>query len=224
MSCSRLAAVAAVSLSGPALAGIVGSPADVSLMQVGRGYIDVQNPFATGISTASIADPPVGSFLLLGGGIPNVERFLSILEFEQATTSSTGHLAIFSFRNEVEADPFALPQFEFAFAGNRLEFTTDAEGSFLVTGSTQGSGGGAIFFYDYAEPTSIQIVPIVMDEFLFAKSLSAGSHRIAWGVLADPSGGMADWEGVASVFVVPAPGAAALLAVAGLVARRRRRG
>jgi hypothetical protein len=224
MSCSRLAAVAAVAVSGPALAGIVGSPADFSLMQVGRGYIDIQNPFATGISSASIANPPVGSFLLLGGGVPNVERFLSVLEFDQTTTSSTGHLSIFSFRNEVEVDPFALPQFEYAFAGNRLEFTTDAEGSFLVTGATQGSGGGAIFFYDYADPTSLEIVPIVMDEFLLSKSFGAGSHTIVWGVLADPSGGMGDWEGVASVFVVPAPGAAALLALAGLVAGRRRRG
>lgn len=223
MNPSRLAAIAAVAVSAPALAGIVGSSLDLSLMQVGRGYIDVQNPFATGVNTASIVDPPVGSFLLLGGGIPNVERFLSVLELDQAGTTASGHFANFSFRNEIETDPFALPQYEYAFAGNRLEFTTDAEGSFLVTGTTQGTGSGAIFFYDYADPTSLQIVPIVMEEFLLAVSLGAGSHTITWGVLTDPSGGMADWEGVASVLVVPAPGAAALLAMAGLIAGGRRR-
>jgi hypothetical protein len=42
--------------------------------------------------------------------------------------------------------------------------------------------------------------------------------------MSGPSGGSADFEGSVTLTLVPAPGAVALLAAAGLVLTRRRRG
>lgn len=223
MSSIRLAAFAVATCSSQVFAGLVGGPAQISLMQVGRGHADAPDFFSKAINTVTIADPPVGSFLRLGGGIPAVERFLSILTFESTATISTGYLANFSFRSEVETAPAASTAHDFSFAGNRLGFTALEEGDLTLAGQTQGSGSGSLFFLDYADPTTLHIIPIVSDSFLVSISFSAGDRMFAWGVLNDPAGGMADWEGVASVFVVPAPGAAALLALAGLLVGRRRR-
>lgn len=219
----RLAPLAAAAITGTTFAGIVSTPADFASMQVGRGFLDVQNPFGSGVNTATIANPPVGSFLLIGSGIPNVERFLSVLEFTEVYATPDGHASRFDFRNEIEVDPFASSAFEFAFAGNRLEFTADAPTSFTVAGSVSIAGGGALFVYDYADPQSLFIMDVPLEAFAYSFTLDAGSHTIAWGVLAEPEGGLAEWEGSASVLVVPAPAAAVLLVMAGLVAGHRRR-
>ena len=223
MSIRRLAPLAAVAISGTAVAGIVGTPAQITSMQVGRGSIDIQNPFGSGVNTATIANPTVGSILLLGGSIPNVERYLSVLEFASISETGEGIRSRFDFQNEIEVDPFASPEFEYAFAGNRLQFTTETATSFTVAGSVSLSGGGALFVYDYSDPQSLFIMDVPLDVFAYSFSLEAGSHTIAWGVLAEPEGGLAEWEGAASVLVIPAPGAVALLSIAGFVLGRRRR-
>lgn len=218
-----LAPLAAVAISAPALAGIFGSPPAFTSMQVGRGYIDLQNPFGSGGNTSTITNPPVGSFLLMGGGIPNVERFLSVLDFTSASTTSTGHVATFDFRNELEVDPFSIPEFEYAFAGNRLQFTTEGPATFQFSGPLSVSGGGALFVYDYAHPQDVIIVDESFAMVDVTVVFGAGAHTIAWGVLSSAEGGTADWEGTATLRAVPAPGAAALLGMAGLFAGRRRR-
>jgi hypothetical protein len=222
MSLSHFAPLAAVAISGSAFAGIVGGSAGIDSMQVGRGYVDFQDPSGGGASTATIANPPVGSLLLLGGGIPNVERFLSVLEFTSAETDSSGSLSTFDFRNELEVDPFEGPEFEFAFAGNRLEFTTAGSADFSFTASLDVSGGGAMFVYNYSTGALI-LVDESYEEVNVTVLFDAGTHTIAWGVLAGTGGGFGDLEGTATLFVVPAPGVAALLAMAGLVLGHRRR-
>lgn len=219
----RLAPLAAVALSATASAGIFGSPPEFTLMQVGRGYLDVQDPFGSGINTASITNPPVGSFLLLGGGIPGVERFLSQLSYSSSETTFNGYLSTFNFRNEVEVDPFSLPESEYAFAGNRLEFTTAGPSTFTVFGDVDLVGGGALFVYDYSNPSSLLIMDVPVEAFGISIELSAGNNTIAWGVLAESEGGLGDWEGSATLLAIPAPGAAALLALAGLIIGHRRR-
>lgn len=223
MSSKIVASSVALLVSAPALADLAGDPLEFTFMQVSRGGLDAQAPFVSGGNHATVPQPPTGSFLLLSGGFPNGDRYLSVLEYLAATTTLTGHLAEFGFRNEVDVDPFASPQFEYAFAGNRLQFTSEAEATFTATGATQGAGSGAVFLYDHADPQGLRIFPIVGDQFLLSASFAAGSHTIVWGVLSDASGGMADWEGVASIFVVPAPGAATAFALAAIALGRRRR-
>jgi hypothetical protein len=222
MSLTRFAPLAAAAISGSAFAGIVGGSASIDFMQVGRGYLDFQDPFEGGSNTATIANPPVGSFLRIGGGIPDVERFLSTLVHNAAGPTAEGFRSTFFFRNEIEVDPFALPEFEHAFAGNRLSFTTSADSVFTASGFVGLSGAAALFF-NYSDPQSLVIMDVPLEEYSISIGLEAGNHTIAWGVLADPSGGMGDWDGSASLLVVPAPGAAALLALAGLVLGHRRR-
>lgn len=224
MALTRLAPLAAVAISGTALAGIFGTPPEFISMQVGRGYVDLLDPFGAGSNTATITSPPVGSFLLLGGGIPGVERFLSVLEFTSAETTAAGHVATFSFRNELDVHPFAGSPSEFAFAGNRLAFSTAGAATFTFHGPLGVSGGGALFVYDYARPQDILIVDESYASVEVTLVLGAGSHTIAWGVLSNPDGGTGDWEGTATLVAVPAPGAATvLLAVAGVTVGRRRR-
>jgi hypothetical protein len=220
MSQRLFAPLAAALLVAPAFAGIVGGTNTIDLMQTGSGYIDLENPGQDSFEDlTSIADPPVGSFLFLGGVIPGVESFFGELEFSSLSEST----ARFDFLNEIEVVPFALPDYEWAFSGNRLLFTTVVPVEVTLFGSLMTSGAGLGFLEIYGDDADPFVNPIG-GEWGVSFTLGAGTHAIAWGAMSGPSGGAAEFAGSMTLTLIPAPGAVALLAAAGLILSRRRRG
>ena len=126
---TRWSSILAASLLvvAPASAGILAGSTDVML--VGAGYIDEQDPSWENLADiATIADPPVGSFISVASGIPAVETFLSYLRFD----GLSGNTAVFVFENTAQAAPFAAGSpYEAAFAGNRLTITSSF--GFVIT-------------------------------------------------------------------------------------------
>ena len=214
------AALAAASAVAPALAGIIGGTNEITLMQTGSGYIDLNNPGQDSFrDLTSITNPPVGSLLFLGGVIPGVEAFYGRVEFLSVDATT----ARFGFRNEIEVIPFALPEYEWAFSGNRLSFTTVVPVELALYGELDVDGAGLGFLEVYGDGQNPYVNPFGGD-WGIGLTLAAGTHTIAWGAMSGPSGGFADFEGGITLTLVPAPGAVALLAAAGLVLPRRRRG
>jgi hypothetical protein len=214
------APLAAAIVVAPAFAGIVGGTNTIDLMQTGSGYIDLENPGQDSFrDLTTIVNPPVGSFLFLGGVIPGVESFYGELGFESINES----VARFEFRNEIEVVPFALPDYEWAFSGNRLVFTTVVPVEIFLLGNLSVAGAGLGFLEVYGDDSPALVNPFGGEWGVFL-TLGAGTHIIAWGAMSGPSGGSADFEGSVTLTLVPAPGAVALLAAAGLVLTRRRRG
>jgi len=216
-----LAASAAATLVASAHAGLVTS-GSFDFMQVGAGYIDVQTFGSELVDLVTVSSPPVGSRIFLGGLIPGVENFYSDLDFDAAS----GSMASFSFRSEIEVSPFVLPEYEWAFAGNRLGFTSDVPVEILLDASLFLNGGGVGFFGVYGDGQAPQIFPFPTDRLTYFVTVGPGTHIITWGVMTAPSGGTGMMDGTVTLNFVPAPGAAALLAlagVAGLGTTRRRR-
>lgn len=209
-----LAAMAA----SPAIAGIVGGPGSVSLMQTASGYVDIESGGEFTADLVSIENPAVGSFLFLAGGIPGTERFLGRVEF--ATIS--GPVARFESRNEMEVDPFALPANDWAFSGNRVRFTTEVPVELTLLVEVETSGAGAAFLEIYGDDAVVYLSPST-GTWSLALSLGAGTHTIAWGAVAGPMGGSASAEGSLSINFIPAPGAFGPLAAAWLLGGRGRR-
>lgn len=216
------APLAAGLMVAPAWAGIVGGPNSIDLLQTGSGYVDLDNPGNDSFQDViSVVDPPVGSFLFLDGGIPGVEAFASEIEFT-SITGAFGETARFDFENDITVVPFALPEFEWAFAGNRLQFTTVVPVEVFLFGAVTTAGGGLAFFEIYGDGAGPFINPVSSD-WGVSVVLGAGTHKIAWGAMAGPSGGSAGFDGFVTLTLVPTPGAVALLAAAGVVLPRRRR-
>lgn len=212
------APVAALVVSG-ANAAPTGGTSSVGFMQIASGFIDIENP-GTGTFTdiTSILSPPVGSFLDLQGVIPGQRAFLASLDFASAGTDSSR----FDFDFEAESMPFETTSLEFFFSGGRVDVSSPLAATVRLEGLLGGGGGAAAFLYVYgnAGPSLyfLSSEPIVAEI-----ELGAGDHTIAWGVLVDQTGGVADLEGSLSFTFVPAPGALVLLGVATLIVGRRRR-
>jgi len=218
---TRWSSILAASLLvvAPASAGILAGSTDVML--VGAGYIDEQDPSWENLADfATIADPPVGSFISVASGIPAVETFLSYLRFD----GLSGNTAVFVFENTAQAAPFAAGSpYEAAFAGNRLTITSSfgfvitLQGTLLGTGAGRGGfnvlgGGEAPVIFDPAAGT-----------VLYSRTIGAGTQTIGWSALVGPLGGTADFTGTMTVTFIPAPAAVSLLAISGLVGGGRRR-
>lgn len=214
----RAAPLAAVVVHA-ANAGLAGGSSSVDFMQVASGFIDIENP-GTGTFTdiTSILAPPVGSFLDLQGVIPGQRSFLASLQLASAGTDGTR----FDFDFEAESMPFETTSLEFYFSGGRVDVNSPLAATVRLEGLLGGGGGAAVFLYVYgnAGPSLyfLSSEPVVAEI-----ELGTGNHTIAWGVLLDESGGVADLEGSLSFTFVPAPGALVLLGVATLIVGRRSR-
>lgn len=224
MNLSLSAPCFAALVAAPAFAGVVGGTGSVDFMQTGIGYVDLEAGTEQFEQLVTLVNPPVGSYLLLGGGIPGVETFFGGIEF----LSVEGPVARFASTNSIEVDPFAFPENEWAFAGNRVQFTTDVPvevnlDAILNPESPGGflDGAGVGFLEIYGDSSGPFINP-VSGAWNLKFVLAAGTHTLAWGALCGPAGGSAELDGVLSLTLIPAPGALALLAVAGLVGNRRR--
>lgn len=210
-------------VAAPAFAGIVGGTGSVDLMQTGVGYVDLQSGSEQFDQLLSRVNPTVGSYLLLAGGIPGVETFFGAIEF----SSMEGPVVRFSSISRLEVVPFAFPENEWAFSGNRVRFTTDVPVEVNLDailnpgppGLVEGSGVG--FLEIYGDSSGPYILPS-SGPWNLNVVLAAGTHTLAWGAMCGPTGGSAELDSVLSLTLVPAPGALALLAVAGLVGNRRR--
>lgn len=214
-----LAAPVAAVFVPTANAGLVSGTSSVDFMQVASGFIDIENP-GTGTFTdiTSILSPPVGSFLDLQGVIPGQRAFLASLQLASAGTGGTR----FDFDFEAESAAFETSALEFFFSGGRVDVSSPLAATVRLEGLFGGVGGGAAFLYVYGDAGPSLFFPS-SDPVVADIELGAGDHTIAWGVLVDQTGGVADLEGSLSFTFVPAPGALALLGIATLVVRRRRR-
>lgn len=214
-------ALAAIGLPGTlASAGVLGGSYAFEYMQLASGFIDLEDPSSSSFTDfTSISDPPVGSFLDLQGVIPGTRSFLGSLDF----TSASDATARFDSDFEAATAPFAATGFEFFFSGGRVDVTSTVAFSVTLDALVSGSGGGLAFLYDY-DGMAPHLFFASSEPVSFTIDFEAGSHTIAWGSLVDPTGGSADLEGSLTFRFVPAPGAFALLALAGLTVSRRRRG
>jgi len=211
-------AAATLMVSSTVSAGILfGGDNSIDLMQVGHRYINTADPGEIEFTDlAQIFSPPVGSSLLLGGSIPGVEAFYSDLTF----TSLVGPTATFEFESDIDIETIP-PEFEISFAGSRLVFNTVVPVLLTLTGTVTSDGSASGFFYLYG--TAVPV--FLFDSVNYSVEIGPGTTAIAWGVLGRDTSPTNDavFAGSLSLTLVPAPGAVALLAAAGLIAGRRRR-
>lgn len=214
--------VAAAAIGLPAAiasAGFVGGSYTFEFMQIASGFIDLENPSSSTFTDfTSIDNPPVGSFLDLQGVIPGTRSFLGSLDF----TSASDTAARFDSEFQAATAPFSSTGFEFFFSGGRIDLTSSVAFSVTLDALIGGSGGGVSFLYVYGGGAPHLFFPS-SEPVSYTIDFGAGSHTIAWGSLVDPTGGSAVLQDSLIFNFVPAPGAVALLAMAGLAAPRRRR-
>lgn len=210
-------------VTAPVFAGVVGGTGSVDFMQTGVGYVDLEAGSEQFNQLVTLMSPPVGSYLVLGSGIPSVGTFFGQLEF----TSVEGPVARFFSNSRLTVQPFAFPENEWAFTGHRVQFTTDVPVAvnFEAVLNPEPPGflanAGVGFLEIYGDSSGPFINPI-SGAWNLNFVLEAGTHTLAWGAMCGPTGGSAELQGMISLTLVPAPGALALLAVAGLVGNRRR--
>jgi hypothetical protein len=218
-SCLAFALGATALPASNALAALTSGTYAVDSMQIASGFLDLDDPSSSTFTDLNSIDlPPVASFLVMLGVVPETRSFFGSLDF----TSAGSTTASFDLDFQATTVPFSTSDLELFFSGGRIELTSSVPFSVTLDALVGGSGGGLAFLYDYnvlepnllfpsGEPASLTL------------DLAAGSHTIAFGALVDSNGGNADLEGSLTFNFVPSPGAVALLAVAGLSASRRRR-
>ena len=220
LSCAATAAALAV--AGGAQAGIDGSGLTFTEIMVGGGYVDVENPFNPDYADfLDLSDPSPGSFLEIAGADPGYGSLNAGISFG----SFNNGVALFSFWSNLTALPFGdVPGADLAFAGQRVSFTTVVPVMVTLIGSVQATGTGVGFLEIYADGDidgeffTPGDNPVVV-QFM----LEAGTYDLAMGGATTVAGGFASFDGTLAIVAIPSPGVMALLGVAGLVARRRRR-
>lgn len=220
LSCA--ASAAALAIVGGAQGGIDGSGLTFTEIMVGGGYIDIQDPFNPDFQDfVSQPTPLPGSFLELSGAHPNFGSLDTGISFG----SFNNGVALFSFWSNLNAVPFGeVPGADLAFAGSRVSFTTVVPVFVTLLGSVQASGSGVGFFelYDDDDVDGEFFTP-GDNPVLLQFTLEAGTYALAMGGATAVAGGFASFDGTLVIQAIPSPGVMALLGVAGLVARRRRR-
>jgi hypothetical protein len=215
-SCALPLAAASLGLAAFAQAGVVSG--EVQRMEAGAGFLDLDFPMPDPFfDLASIVTPPVGSFILVEESIPDIRAYRSRLGF----MSIDGVDANFDFENSMTLSPWHLGDYEFAFAANRLAFTSDLGVIVTLTGDLATSGTGYGFFEVGGDLAGL--VTFGESMVSYSVALGPGAQVISWGSLVGNAGGFADFEGTVTLTLVPGPGSFALFVAAGAVARRRRR-
>ena len=220
LSCA--ASAAALAIVGGAQGGIDGSGLTFTEIMVGGGYIDFQDPFNPDFQDfVSQPTPLPGSFLELSGAHPNFGSLNTGISFG----SFNNGVALFSFWSNLNAVPFGeVPGADLAFAGSRVSFTTVVPVFVTLLGSVQASGSGVGFFELYADDdVDGEFFTPGDNPVLLQFTLEAGTYALAMGGATAVAGGFASFDGTLAIVAIPSPGVMALLGVAGLVARRRRR-
>ena len=220
LSCA--ASAAALAIVGGAQGGIDGSGLTFTEIMVGGGYIDFQDPFNPDYAyLVDLSDPSPGSFLELSGADPNYGSLNAGISFG----SFNDGVALFSFWSNLTALPFGdVPDADLAFAGSRVSFTTVVPVFVTLLGSVQASGSGVGFFELYADDdVDGEFFTPGDNPVLLQFTLEAGTYALAMGGATAVAGGFASFDGTLAIVAIPSPGVMALLGVAGLVARRRRR-
>ena len=220
LSCAATAAALAV--AGGAQAGFDGSGLTFTEIVVGGGYVDFENPFNPDYADfIDLSDPSPGSFLEIAGADPNFGSLNAGISFG----SFNDGVALFSFWSNLAALPFGdVPNADLAFAGQRVSFTTVVPVMVTLIGSVQASGTGVGFLdiYNDGDVDGEFFTPgdnPVLVQFM----LEAGTYDLAMGGATTVAGGFASFDGTLAIVAIPSPGVMALLGVAGLVSRRRRR-
>lgn len=225
---TRAALAAATSIlvgAGFAHAGFTGFEVAIDAMDSVNGFIDLDDPSVTEYADLiEIPNPPAGSFIEVGSGIPGVGEFVSGLIYG----SNNAGTALFTFAAETAVAPFADNPFglDLAISAHQVIFTSEVEVVVSLIGSmAPGSTETAHGFLDVVEngiPSGTDFSPMdnpILEEIV----LGPGTHSVAFGVAVSPEGGFGAIAGTIAFTAVPAPGAVALLGLAGLVAGRRRR-
>jgi hypothetical protein len=219
---SACAAIAAALVTaGATQAGLDGSGISFTQMMVGGGYVDFENPEGGYADFLVQADPLPGSHLDASASHPDFGSLAAGISFG----SFNNGVALFSFWSDLDAVPFGdLPYADIAFAGSRISFTTTVPVLVTLIGSVQATETGVGFFELYADDDiDGEFFTPGDNPVVFQLELGPGSYDLAMGAAVLALGGFGSFEGTLAISVIPAPGAAALLGAAGLLARRRRR-
>lgn len=209
-----------VAIASPALAGIT-FEGSVGQMLIGVGFVDndASDPFDF-TDSALIDNPPVGSYLAMGGWVPGVGTLVSDLKYRERLADRV----VFEFENNLNILDFSSSPFEFAAAGNRVTLTSDTLFVVSLRGTLVGTGAAGAAFNVLSDSLAPVIFTPADSPIVFDVVLGPGTYTFGWGAVAAPAGGMSDFAGDISFIAIPAPGTAALLVVAaGMVSARRRR-
>jgi len=224
--CAASAAAATLlGVAGSATAGFAGFDVTIEEMESVNGFVDFDNPFDEEYAELiEIGDPPAGSYIEFASGIPDVGEFASDIIFG----SNNAGTAMFTFTAMLDVASFADNPFglDLALSGHRVTFTSEVDVIVTLLASvdpgTSDNAYGFLEVYDDDVPTGTFYSPgdnPVVEEFV----LEAGTYSVAFGAAVGPDGGFGGFNGTIAFTAVPAPGVVALLGLAGLVARRRRR-
>lgn len=219
-----VATFASMAVAGSSQAGLDGSGLSFTDIAVGGGYVDLDSmdPFGSDYADfIDLNDPSPGSFLEVSATDPGFGAMNSGISFG----SFSNGLALFSFWSEIEALPFgSIPDVDAAFAGGGISFTTEVPVIVFLIGSVQASASGRGFFGNYFDDGVEDWLFDANDNPAYLEiELGPGSYTFGFGSVTPPIGGYASFEGTIAIEVVPSPGVMALLGLAGLAARRRRR-
>lgn len=187
-------------------------------MQAGAGFLDLDHPVPDPFADlVTIASPPVLSHLRIEEMVPDIRSYHSELAF----FSIDGPVATFGFDDAIVLAPWHLGEYEFAFAGSRLAFTSELGVIVTLTGELVASGTGYGFFDVGGDLEGL--VTFGESMVSYTTTLGPGLQTIAWGSIVGNAGGYAGFEGTVTLTLIPGPGSLALFAAAGAIARRRRR-
>ena len=219
------AAAALLGAAGSATAGFTGFDVTIDEMESVNGYVDFDSPFGEEYAELiEIGDPPAGSFIEFSSGIPDVGEFASNIIFG----SNNAGTAMFTFTAMLDVASFADNPFglDLALSGHRVTFTSEVDVIVTLLASvdpgTSDNAYGFLEVYGDDVPTGTFYSPgdnPIAEQFV----LEAGTSSVAFGAAVGPDGGFGGFYGTIAFTAVPAPGAVALLGLAGIVARRRRR-
>ncbi|MBM4105150.1 MAG: hypothetical protein FJ257_02420 [Phycisphaerae bacterium] len=203
-------------------AGFEVAPLTFTEMIGGGGIVDFGDPFATGDAEFIIIDDPVpGTFIDMWFGVSGQGVFGSDTTFG----SFNDGVALFHFQHSLNVGFFGDdPDADFAFAGARLTFTALApiEVTLIASLGATPTGFGFLEVYGDGDPDG-EIFTTADNPIFVQFVVGPGTYDLGWGAGVINAGGNAALSGTLAFRVVPAPGAIALLALAGLAASRRRR-
>ncbi|MHC4833260.1 MAG: hypothetical protein ACYTFH_05090 [Planctomycetota bacterium] len=219
------AAATLLGVAGSAIGGFADFDVTIDEMESVNGFVDFDNPFDEEYAELiEIGDPPAGSYIEFASGIPDVGEFASNIVFG----SNNAGTAMFTFTAMLDVASFADNPFglDLAVSGHRVTFTSEVDVIVTLLASvdpgTSDNAYGFLEVYGDGVPEGTFFSPgdnPIAEEFV----LQAGTSSVAFGAAVGPDGGFGGFNGTIAFTAVPAPGAVALLGIAGLLARRRRR-
>ena len=246
ISATALVVTATAGLNASVHADVVYDVADL-----GFGYVNTSTPESLLETMTTSLDndidwdtPQPGVFSnMIGGSIPSQGSWIAGMSYD----SMVGAKSTFTFNTQIAANAFSPgvggvtgSNYSVAAASVTLNNTQQISVSWHSTAFTASGAGDAFISICLMPPDPVGDDPEQPSSMVYFQRFSASSgplditmlleaigtgsaYVIGWGSGSGMAGGIASFDGEFTVTTVPAPGAAALIGLAGLVATRRRR-